>query len=515
MSTSPARRGLRQGPRATLRRTLPGVVVVGTLAVLATSVVSATPTTAPTAAPTASEVDAPPDAGRLAASPVLQARPNAGRTFVGPNMSWGAGADNDSPACHATLPICVHWTNAADHAPPPEDGDGDHIPNQVERTLAAVATSWRVIVQDLGFKRPLSDLRSTVNGGDGRFDVYLADTGSRKLAGYTSSDDPRLAEGSTYRYHDVSAFLVLDNDYRTGQFVRGTAEENLQAAAAHEFFHAVEFAYDVADDPWLVEGTAAWAEDVVFDKVDLNRIYLQHSGLSAPTTPLDFGRQGHQYGSWIFFRYLSERFGRGIVARIWKNADDSPDEVSKDRLDTYSLRAVRRVLARQGRDFTAVFADFARVNLRPARFYSEGAGYPVPFSPNLALNQRGDDTGWLGTPLDHLAAFYVTFVPGENAPPNRRLWVRIDGPPRGFAPAARVVVRFDTGKARSFVVHLGKQGNGDVRVPFGRSSVTGVDVALINASTRYDACFKRSTSYSCRGVPKDDDRLYNVRARVL
>ncbi len=52
-------------------------------------------------------------------------------------------------------------------------------------------------------------------------------------------------------------------------------------------------------------------------------------------------------------------------------------------------------------------------------------------------------------------------------------------------------------------------------MPFGRSSVRGVDVALINTSTRYEGCFKRSTTLSCHGVARDDDRLYNVRARVL
>jgi hypothetical protein len=265
----------------------------------------------------------------------------------------------------------------------------------------------------------------------------------------------------------------------------------------------------------MTEGTAAWVEDEVFPDANLNRRYLQHSPLSAPLTPLDFSRQGHQYGSWIFFRYLSERFGRGIVAKIWRLADDSAQQISAKELETYSMRAVRRAIAREGRDFQKVFADFARVNLRPAKGYREGAAYPVPFSPRLALGARGEDTGWLGTQVDHLASQYVTFVPADDAPPNRRLLVRVDGPPRSFAPAARVVVRFDSGRSKVVNVRLSKNGNGDVRVPFGRASVASVDVALVNASTRYEGCFKRGTPYSCRGVPRDDDRIYNVRARVL
>jgi hypothetical protein len=179
------------------------------------------------------------------------------------------------------------------------------------------------------------------------------------------------------------------------------------------------------------------------------------------------------------------------------------------------MRAVRRAIAREDRDFQRVFADFVRVNLNPAKGYREGSTYPVPFSPRLALGPRGEDTGWLGTQIDHLASQSVTFVPADGAPPNRRLLVRVDAPPRVFAPAARVVVRFESGGAKVVNVRLNRLGNGDVRVPFGRSSVASVDVVLINTSARYDACFKGGTAYSCRGVPKDDNRIYQLRVRVL
>lgn len=505
---------------STARRRAAMAVSLATAAVLGATL---TPTLAPHASPSPAPIAASsispssattPGQDRLDA-PVLLARPNAGKVELGRNMSWGTRAAPESPACHPTRPLCVHWTKAGDHAVPGADGDSDGIPDQVEQTLVAVSASWATIVGKLGFRKPLPDGRSPVNGGDNRFDVYLADTGKANLAGYTSSDDPHLASGSNYNFRDASAFIVLDNDYRTGQFAGATPAEHLKVSAAHEFFHAVQFAYDHREDTWMTEGTAAWVEDEVFTAVNLNRRFLKHSALSSPATPLDFGRQGHQYGSWLFFRYLSERFGKKFIATIWRLADDSPKQVSRNDLDTYSMRAIRRAIARQGGDFTKVFADFVRANLKPSKGYREGAAYPVPFSPRLALGPRGEDTGWLGAPIDHLAAAYITFVPADNAPPGRRLQIRIDGPPRGFAPAARVVVRFDSGRSNAQTVKLSKQGNGQVRVAFGRGSVTSVDVAMINASTRYDGCFKRKTSYSCGGAPKDDDRLFKVRARVL
>ena len=114
----------------------------------------------------------------------------------------------------------------------------------------------------------------------------------------------------------------------------------------------------------------------------------------------------------------------------------------------------------------------SRVNLKPGTGYREGAAYPVRSRPGWPSGPRGEDTGWLGTPIDHLAAAYVTFVPADNAPPGRRLHVRIDGPPRGFSPAARVVVRFDSGRSKVVSVRLSKKGNGQVRVAFGAASVS-------------------------------------------
>jgi hypothetical protein len=121
----------------------------------------------------------------------------------------------------------------------------------------------------------------------------------------------------------------------------------------------------------------------------------------------------------------------------------------------------------------------------------------------------------MGTTVDHLAATYVTFVPGDNAPPGRRLEISVNAPPRGTSPAAQVVIRFNSGHAQAKAVKLNKNGFGRIRVPFGRTKVANVDVALINASTRYAGCFKRGTTYSCRGFPRDNDRIYNVRAHVL
>ena len=43
---------------------------------------------------------------------------------------------------------------------------------------------------------------------------------------------------------------MLDNDYAPAQFPSGTSpQNNLTVTAAHEFFHAVQYAYDFRRTP--------------------------------------------------------------------------------------------------------------------------------------------------------------------------------------------------------------------------------------------------------------------------
>ncbi|MEO8330168.1 MAG: MXAN_6640 family putative metalloprotease, partial [Candidatus Nanopelagicales bacterium] len=220
------------------------------------------------------------DAESRLGGPVLAARPDEGWVFTGRNIRWQTQEAAASPVCHTVRPICVHWTNFGEDAPPAADGDGDNIPDQVEQTLAAAGTSWRVIVGELGFRAPLPDRRSHIDGGNAKFDIYLADTGAKNLSGYTSSDDKRLTDKSDYKYRDVSAFMVVDNDFRATQFPNGSAIGNLRVTVAHELSHASQFAYDYKEDRWFSEATATWVEDEVFDDVNLNRRSLSHSPLT-------------------------------------------------------------------------------------------------------------------------------------------------------------------------------------------------------------------------------------------
>ena len=124
---------------------------------------------------------------------------------------------------------------------------------------------WRKEVGQMGYRRPVKDGR---RGGNGKFDVYLNDVGAKGLFGYCA---PEFTKPGFRRL--ASGYCVLDNDFARSQFGAKPAD-SLKVTAAHEFFHAVQFAYDYLEDPWLMEATATWIEERYADGVNDNRQYL-------------------------------------------------------------------------------------------------------------------------------------------------------------------------------------------------------------------------------------------------
>ena len=116
----------------------------------------------------------------------------------------------------------------------------------------------------------------------------------------------------------VSAYCVIDNDFRSAEFRNGAAGNAAnKVTLAHEFHHAIQFAYDAFENRAMMEGTATWMEDEVFTSINDNRQYLRTSPLgSQPWQQLDrFFSSGPfalwPYGTWIWYRFLSENLGAG------------------------------------------------------------------------------------------------------------------------------------------------------------------------------------------------------------
>jgi hypothetical protein len=415
---------------------------------------------------------------------------------------------------HCTADACFHWVATTPDAPPAADNDADGVPDQVEATADAFRTVWDTEVVALGFRSPKSDSASSDPGPSDALDVYLAQTGEDGIYGYCTTDDPNIDPGSGYRFFDASAYCVIDNDFAE---LGGLAA--MQVTLAHEFFHAVQFAYDITEDTWFMEATAVWMEDEVFDDVNDNVKYLDASPIARPRVPLDSNNTTFGvYGDWIFFRFISELFGTGgahsteVVRRAWELADGAPGGP-----DRYSLKAVSAAVRPAGMPFREVFARFGMSNTVAPAAYDEGEqnAYPVaPPADRVAVTARGRtyaDT----YRTRHLTNTYVEFVPRAGVGGSAKLRIVVELGAYRTGPEASVVTVSTDGGVASRRIALNADGVGMVRVAFGRGTVAAVDLVLSNASIRTDCWADPDWRYSCAGDPRDDGALYRYGAALV
>jgi hypothetical protein len=390
--------------------------------------------------------------------------------------------------------MCFWWVSRTHDAPSLRDGNRNRVPDWVDRTREVFAQVWAMEVRAFGYRRPLSDLRSRNDGGNRKLDVYVADVGREGLYGYCTTDDPRRRTARA-----VSGYCVVDDDFARSQFDgSATGVHALRVTAAHEFFHAVQFAYDWREDLWLMEGTAAWVEDEIYDSVNDNRQYLRTSPISERLfyLPIDYYNpdpsevdSGNKYGVWIYWRYLSERFGRDIVRHVWQRAGATE----------YSTQALVGALAARGAGFSDIFADFGVANLYPASAYSEGRNYPSPQPSRTMVGPSGVTRTTI--PMPHLSNDYYAFLP-SGLSPTATLTLTLDLPVPAASPRATALVEQPDGTVRRVEAAFDPtSGRWVITVPaFGSSN--RVVLMLTNASTRFQC--RRGTVFSCQGRPLDD-----------
>lgn len=360
-----------------------------------------------------------------------------------------------------------------------------------------------------GYRQPKSD---GVMGGSSQIDIYAVDLPAG-LYGYCDIDNGTVSPGPG-RY-DVPAFCAVDNDYSWAP--TNTPVENLQVTIAHEYFHAVQFAYDVLEDGWLMEATAAWAEDELYDGVDDNRQYLASSPITQRKRSMDkFGDSFH-YGVWIFFRYLTEKFPAEqgmlpkVILDIWKAADSSKGA----KKDKYSTQAIASVLSKKPykMPMDKAFALFSDTNLRARFAYDEGQANAYPnaaINGSKALNKNKSKT--FRAKLDHLTAASYRYTPKGNA---KKLKVSISGAPKAQGTRAVVTTYLLSGKIKTKYVKINRAGRGGYTAKFKKSEVLAVDVTLVNASIRFTKCYAKQTPFACSGKPVDQKKKIAVAARAV
>ena len=419
------------------------------------------------------------------------------------NELGGGAAVDATPVCG--VHVCVHYVNGSDAAPDTTDTTpADGIPDWVQRTLDTMESVWTYEVDTRGYRAPASDETATNNGGDAKLDVYLANVSGAGLYGYCAPE--KLVKGEKYR---ASGYCVLDDDYIG---FPTPPIGSLTVTGAHEFFHMIQFNYDAFEDHWIMESTATWMEERFADAVNDNRFYLADSQMHVPSTPLDkFGSACcQQYGNWIFFERLSQKYGVDAVRTLWQRLD-----AAKGKPDDYSVLALKTFLAHKNTTFAKFYTTFAAGNLFPQKVYSEGTHYGMfkaPVTTTWKYTPRLRFVTGRKTSLKHLTSANYAFKPSSTMTGRWFLTIKVDGPGTAAGPGAQAIIVSKSGAISNRPIKLDSNGVGKVRVPFGAGKVKLITLTLANGSTHYTKCYTQQTEWSCDGGTPDPSRTFTFSA---
>lgn len=275
----------------------------------------------------------------------------------------------------------VHFTRAGRNAVPARDTNDSGVPDFVE-DVAQVYEDVGVTYRRWGFRQPLRDTTVSSNGGDGRFDVYLLDFAR-------SSDGAfRLDECSATNPDACIGYMVQENDFVGYGYPSLT--EATRILGSHEFFHAVQAAYDAEQNVIVSEGTAVWATEQDDPSSDDFENFIG-AYLSRPDRSLDSASTGpvpaSAYGTAIFFRFLSERHDAALIRALWEHLENGHgfDSEPADKANpTWLVQLDALLRANYQSSFAQAYEEFATWNLftasaaDPSRSYANGAQYPAP-----------------------------------------------------------------------------------------------------------------------------------------
>jgi hypothetical protein len=303
----------------------------------------------------------------------------------------------------------IHYSVKADdvNAVDTADANNNGTPDYIELIMRLLQEVYAQQLDSMQYAVPPPD---SVEDGKAFYDVYVYKL-SDDTYGYVQpekvvGDNPN-SSGRTEKNAAMS-YMGLRNNY-VG--FTGSAERNLKVTIAHEFYHAIQTGYDVYEKTWLMEATATWIEDEIYDDINDNYQYLP-SWFRTPRIALDAtadeahpDRQ-HWYGSWIFFRYLSEHIGgQTVVRKIWEHSVSH-----NSKTGDFSFNAISDALNDYQKSFSKVFLDFQVANalktLSPYD-YEEASAYPEIGSIQVVEAVYQDSTKNMRASAD----FYKVYPP--------------------------------------------------------------------------------------------------------
>lgn len=230
-----------------------------------------------------------------------------------------------------------------------------------ETTAAAMARSWAILVDTLGWMPPPPDYNQ---GGDNRYDIYMKRM-SAGIAGVTYAEN---SYSNPYPDGVCSHFRIgvdLDLGY-------------LKSTVCHEFHHAIEFRYSVNEGSWWMENTATWSEEIVYPTLNdyLGFLSTNPGPFNNPDYPITTFNNVYQYAGCVWPMYLTERFGNTIVKQMWTYQGTIGGQNTLSGMDYILTAQYSSNLSNALKEY-GVWRYFTGTRADTINFYREGHLWPM------------------------------------------------------------------------------------------------------------------------------------------
>ena len=288
----------------------------------------------------------------------------------------------------------IHYNTTGTHGVDPTDADANGVPDYVDEAARVFESVWDLQINQLGYSPPPSD-------GDGVYDIYIKNLALQQAYGF--------AYPIVYTELTTPSYMEIDNNFTDNIYPQNSRGFNgLRVAAAHEFFHAIQFGY-YADfgAAWWQELTATWMEDVAYPSVNDFYQYMSCPRnfsciYDDPEASLDkFSGSFHPFGAAVFAHHVEQVYGADAIKSVW--------ELLKRRDPSrYNLSLIDDGMPLGG--FAQVMPRFAAWNyLTDVRthsgYYVEARDLPSIKHANIFLGTGGSFEG--SETVDHLGTTYL------------------------------------------------------------------------------------------------------------
>jgi hypothetical protein len=341
--------------------------------------------------------------------------------FVVPPFTEGSWADERRKSAHGVGPLDLARCSPANV----DDWEARSVTGPGGKVFATIWFQKRYPEDEAAFVQPLMPV---VLDAITKFEALL---GGRELLPDKGSTRP----GCRGRDDSIDIVLVDKRSStipfgadKTPSFInlnRAPTKQSMKAEMVHELFHAFQYTYDAHDGwwagwsgkviahyKWLMEATAQWAMHYVSpagnsgEEQNALKYYLDATKHSLNKPPKD----EFNYGTYIFFLYLTEKHGNDIIRKLWEAVATESDE----------LEVVDKVVPGKLKE---VWPKFALELVNEGKFdlmRKDGISRSASVEKMIVMNDGGsenfEDLPLRDSPVAHMSARYYRITPGSPLP---------------------------------------------------------------------------------------------------